>query len=223
MIEDRDWPAAELARLHAAVPATYQAKAAAWDARRSRSFREQPWIDRTVAGLRRRESVLDLGCGAGRPIAGYLIGRGFRVTGLDIAPAMLDIARSRYPDAAWVEGDMRVAPLPAGLGAIIGWDSAFHLSGAEQAVLIPRLVAHLRPGGRLFLTVGPAAGEAVGEVDGAALYHASLDPHAYTRLCREAGCAEAKVTVEDRAADRRTVLLARRSGAAVRPIAGAAC
>ena len=161
MIEDRDWPAAELARLHAAVPATYQAKAAAWDARRSRSFREQPWIDRTVAGLRRRESVLDLGCGAGRPIAGYLIGRGFRVTGLDIAPAMLDIARSRYPDAAWVEGDMRVAPLPAGLGAIIGWDSAFHLSGAEQAVLI----GHARP----YLTA-----IVTGKVDAAAI-QAAID------------------------------------------------
>jgi hypothetical protein len=56
--EDRELSAAELARLHAATPATYQAKAAAWDALRAQSFPERFWIDRAVAGLRRDEAAV---------------------------------------------------------------------------------------------------------------------------------------------------------------------
>lgn len=206
------WSRAALDRLHASVPATYQAKAAAWDAVRSRAFFERGWIDRAVAGLAPGEAVLDLGCGAGEPIAAHLIARGFRVTGLDVAPTMLAIARARLPQATWLAGDMRDAPLPGGLGAIIAWDSVFHLSGAEQAALIPRLVGQLRPGGRMLLTVGPAAGEVVGQVEGAPVYHASLAPETYRRLCRDAGCAEVEIAPEDPAAAGHTLLLARRAG-----------
>lgn len=205
------WSPADLIRLHDAVPATYDAKAAAWDRTRSRRLVERDWIARAVAGLAPGAPVLDLGCGSGTPIAAHLIASGFRVTGIDVAPAMLAIARARHLGADWVLGDMRNVALPEGQGAIIGWDSVFHLTGAEQRALIPRLVAALAPAGHLLVTVGSSDSEAVGQVDGAPVYHASLSPDAYERLCRDAGCDAATVTVRD---DRvgRSVLLARRAG-----------
>lgn len=36
--------------------------------------------------------VLDLGCGTGRPIAGYVLSKGYRLTGVDQAEALLAMA-----------------------------------------------------------------------------------------------------------------------------------
>ncbi|WP_238547638.1 class I SAM-dependent methyltransferase [Meridianimarinicoccus roseus] len=204
--------AAGLAALRDAIPAVYQRQAAVWDAQRPRGLHERAWLERAVAGLAPGAPVLDLGCGAGDPIAGWLIGQGFAVTGLDVAPAMLALARARFPQACWLEGDMRGA-LPDGpFGAILGWDSVFHLVPADQRALIPRLVARLAPGGRLLVSVGPRAGEELGRVGGEPVYHASLDPDDYRALCRAAGCAQVRLVTEDPDCDFRSLLLARRAG-----------
>jgi SAM-dependent methyltransferase len=49
--------------------------------------------------------VLDAGCGTGR-VAIELSSRGYRVTGVDVDPAMLSTARVKAPDLSWLEGDL---------------------------------------------------------------------------------------------------------------------
>lgn len=197
--------------LRLAVIETYERQAAVWDAQRPRGLQERGWIDRALAGAAPGAPVLDLGCGAAEPIAAYLIGQGFAVTGLDAAAAMLAIARDRFPAADWVQGDMRALDLPTRFAAIIGWDSFFHLGQADQRALIPRLVRHLAPGGRLLLTVGPQAGEVLGRVGEEPIYHASLSPEDYAALCRQAGCRAVTFVAEDPACGFRTLLLAQRA------------
>jgi SAM-dependent methyltransferase len=49
--------------------------------------------------------VLELGCGTGR-VTGHLAARAAHVDALDISAHMLDVARDRYPQVAFHEGDM---------------------------------------------------------------------------------------------------------------------
>ncbi len=120
-----------------------------------------------------------------RPIAAYVVAAGWRVYAVDFAAPMIAMARARMPDQRWSVADMRVLDLAEVFGAIIGWDSFFHLTPPEQVALIPRLAAHLAPGGALLLTVGPDAGERDGWVGDEAVYHASLAPEDYAaRLAR---------------------------------------
>ncbi len=157
----------------------YERQAAVWDATRARTLFERRWIDRALAFVPPGAPVLDLGCGAGEPIAAYLIFRGHPVCGVDFAAPMLALARARFPDQDWILADIRELDLGRRFGAIIGWDSFFHLTAEDQRAVIPRLSAHLAPGGALLLTVGPQAGEALGTVGGETLYHASLGPADY--------------------------------------------
>jgi SAM-dependent methyltransferase len=53
-----------------------------------------------------RGRVLELGSGGGR-LTGYLAALGGSVTGLDVAPAMVDHGRRAYPEARFVVGDLR--------------------------------------------------------------------------------------------------------------------
>lgn len=50
-------------------------------------------------------TVLDAGCGTGR-VAIELAHRGVEVLGVDLDPAMLDIAREKAPDLRWVAEDL---------------------------------------------------------------------------------------------------------------------
>lgn len=58
-----------------------------------------------VARLARGAEVLDLGCGTGK-LTVRLAARGFRVTGVDLSPEMLELARQRAisgPEPRWVQ------------------------------------------------------------------------------------------------------------------------
>ncbi|MBP6843281.1 MAG: class I SAM-dependent methyltransferase [Kofleriaceae bacterium] len=171
---------------------------------------EAAYLRRLVDGLPPGPAtVLDLGCGAGAPIAEWLVAVGCLVTGVDAAPAMLALARARLPAATWIEHDMRSLALGARFAAIVAWDSFFHLRRAAQRGMFPVLRDHLVVGGLLLFTSGHADGEAIGQVNGAPLYHASLDPAAYARLLEQHGFDVVLHRDRDPACGDHTVWLAR--------------
>jgi SAM-dependent methyltransferase len=69
--------------------------------RAARIGRVQALLD---AHAPKSRSVLELACGTGSILAG--LHHGYEKTGLDNSPAMLRIARTKLPDAQFVEGDM---------------------------------------------------------------------------------------------------------------------
>src|SRR5690242_19594933 len=87
----------------------YRRHAADWiRLREPGSLFERPWLDRFRALLPRSPRVLDLGCGSGQPIAGYLISQGATVTGVDASSPLLEHAHSRHgAPHEWIEADMR--------------------------------------------------------------------------------------------------------------------
>lgn len=202
----------DLIALAAETAAVYQRQAARFDAERSRGLRERAWLARFAAVVPAPGAILDVGCGAGEPIAAHLAQAGFAVTGVDVADAMLALARARHPAGDWRQADMRALDLPERFDGIIAWNSFFHLTPAEQRRTLPRLVAHLRARGALMLTVGHIAGEVTGVVGGERVYHASLAPAEYEALLAELGLEVVAFTREDPACDHHTVLLARARG-----------
>ena len=139
----------------------------------------------------------------------YLIAAGHDVTGIDQVPAMLRIARSRYPGARWLEQDIRDLDVDGAFDAILSWDGFFHLTPNEQRRALPGLARRLAPKGRLLLTIGDAASEVLGQVGGEDVYHASLDPEEY-RVILERHGLDVSLTLCDPASNGHSVLLARR-------------
>jgi len=188
----------------------YDRQARAYDASRSRALFEAGWLQRFAATLPPGGRVLDLGCGAGEPIAGWLMAGGFAVTGVDLSVPMLEIARARWPGGDWRRADMRALDLGETFDGIVAWDSFFHLAPDAQRACIARMARHLAPGGTLLLTVGPDAGEAEGHVGGEPVYHASLSPAGYATCLEENGLRLTGFLAEDPDTDRHSVLMARK-------------
>lgn len=78
--------------------------------------------------------VVDVGCGTGHVVAD-LDSRGLDVIGIDPSPAMLDLARTAYPNQAFLKGDASLAvfPVACAIAAIVARFSLIHV-GPEQVV-----------------------------------------------------------------------------------------
>ena len=195
----------------ASVIGLYQRHGAAWAADRAAApVVERAWLDRFMALLPPGGSVLDIGCGAGAPIAVVLTAAGFAVTGIDTSPPLLALARTTLPQARWIEGDMRAMKLDTRFDGLIAWDSVFHLDHDDQRAMFPRFADHAAPGAALIFTAGPAHGVALGEYRGEVLFHASLDPAEYCALLAANGFAVVGHAAEDPSCGGRTIWLARR-------------
>jgi SAM-dependent methyltransferase len=162
----------------------YERRAHDWahDRSVSRGLMEKQWLDRFLALVKPGGTILDIGCGFGKPIAAYLIAQGFDVCGVDSSPTMISLCQRDFPDHEWLVGDMRTFAFGRRFDGIIAWDSFFHLFFDDQRCMFPVFHAHAAPGAPLMFTSGPAHGEAIGDLHGEALFHASLDPGEYRAL-----------------------------------------
>lgn len=193
------------------VSSLYDRIARDYDRDRNKALMEAAYLDRVLSGLQTRATVLDLGCGSGEPIARFFIEQGCQVTGVDAAPAMLELCRARFPDTAWIRQDMRSLDLGRRFDAIVAWDSFFHLDADDQRCMFEVFARHSASRGWLLFTSGPRAGIAVGDLYGQELFHASLDAEEYEHLLSIHGFLVVLHRVEDPACGKHTVWLARRA------------
>ena len=117
--------------------------------------------------------MLDAGCGTGR-VAIELARRGHHVVGVDLDPAMLDLARNKAPELVWIQGDLASTVIsrdsgissdpgiPRDIGtssdsgerqrfdaAVAAGNVMIFLERGTEAAVMANIAAHLRPGGVL--------------------------------------------------------------------------
>jgi SAM-dependent methyltransferase len=148
--------------------------------------------------------VLDLGCGAGNPMTAALA-EGRTVTGVDISETQLEMARRNVPGATFLQADMTTLTFePASFDAVVAFYSLTHVPRDEQAQLLERIRAWLRPGGLFLASMG--ADDEPGDVEpdwlGVDMYFSHFGAKANRRLVEGAGLdierSELAVEPEDR-------------------------
>ena len=102
--------------------------------------------------------ILDLCCGTGQ-IAGQLLERGYRITGVDSSEGMLALARRNAPGARLVRADATSFTIPEPADAAISTsDSLNHITdSADLASALAATRAALRPGGRFVFDLNTEA------------------------------------------------------------------
>ncbi|WP_329518957.1 class I SAM-dependent methyltransferase [Spirillospora sp. NBC_01491] len=134
--------------------------------------------------------VAELGCGPGHMTA-HLQGLGLDVFGLDLSPAMIDIAREAFPDLRFEVGSMDALDLAdETLDGVMSWYSVIHTPPQELPAYFKEFRRVLAPGGHLLLAFFESEGELVTPFDHkvAQAYRWPIDDLA--ALAREAGFIE---------------------------------
>jgi len=100
-------------------------------------------------------TILHLGCGAG--FSDSIFKRHFNVTGVDISPGMLDIARKVNPEITYLLGDMRNIELGECFDAVVIPDSIDYMRTEDELFdAMKTAKRHLKPGGKLLIVAHPA-------------------------------------------------------------------
>lgn len=123
-------------------------------------------------------SVLDAGCGAGR-MTGLLTAQGAQVSGVDLSPAMIGIARNKHPDLTFDVADLSDLPAKdAQFGGVFAWYSIIHTAPDELPRVFSEFFRVLAPGG--FLLLGFQVGEGPRHMANAYGHEVSLNAFLFT-------------------------------------------
>jgi SAM-dependent methyltransferase len=146
---------------------------------------------RAISFLEHKRQALDVGCGSSGRFTELLIDHGFDVTGVDVSPRMIELAKKRHPDISFHLADICEWELPAKYDLITAWDSIWHLPLAEQEPVMRKLCEGLNPGGVLIFTTGGVEepSEKVDSAMGPPMYYSVPGIPNLIRLLSDSDCA----------------------------------
>jgi cyclopropane fatty-acyl-phospholipid synthase-like methyltransferase len=175
-------------------------------------FKNLPHLEELAARLRPGAPVLDVGCGAGVPVARFLAERGFAVTGLDLSPVQVALAREHVPGASFDVCDMRaVQPGAYAVDAVVSFYAIFHTPREQHADILRTLAACLIPRGFLLVTLGADAWEGVEPFHGVEMYWSHYGPEENRTMITSAGLEIIRDVIDTSGDERHHVLLAQKA------------
>ncbi|MFD7551873.1 class I SAM-dependent DNA methyltransferase [Streptomyces sp. NPDC059578] len=148
--------------------------------------------------------VLDVGCGTGR-VTAHLTDLGVPVTGVDLSPGMVDVARATHPGCTFTVGSMLDLDVPDhSLGGVLAWYSTIHVPDDHLPRALAEFARVLAPGGQLLLgfqsgTVPLRLSEAYGHP--VALDFHRRTPERMAELLTAAGLSVRSTTLRQRDVD----------------------
>lgn len=146
------------------------------------------------AGMVRRDhldaQLIEVGSGPGN-VAAYLHQLGMTVRGIDLSPAMVELARREHPEVSFDVGEMGALDVAdASVAGVVAWYSVIHVPASQRRGVIGELHRVLRPGGHALLAF--QVGDDTLHLDEAfghevSLHFHRLQPDAVVALLDDAG------------------------------------
>ncbi len=144
-------------------------------------------------------SILDLGCGTGRPFDRWLVEHGASITGVDVVEETIEHARDNLPDQTFICQDFSQLKYEDAFDAIVSFYAIFHIPREEHGDLFERMHEWLRPNGSALLTLSPEPlDEHTAEFLGSEMVWSAWGPDKTRELLREASFQITKELEEKR-------------------------
>ena len=130
---------------------SYDTVAASYTDRMRDALEEQPHLRAALRLFAEQVDgpVADVGCGPGH-VTAWLHSLGVDVFGIDLSPAMIELARRDHPGLRFEVGSM-TEPLGVSVGGVVAFWSLIHVPDEEVPAVFEHFHRALRPGGLVLL------------------------------------------------------------------------
>ena len=151
-------------------------------------LRSQKYLTKLIKLLPKNASILDLGCGAGTPVDDFLIAKNYLVTGLDISPTQIALARQYCPRGSFHVQDIQdLQPREYQADAVISFYALFHLPRQRHLEILQKIRSFLPVGGFCLLTMGDRDLEGEFPLYGSKVFYSQFATEKNLKLMQEAG------------------------------------
>jgi ubiquinone/menaquinone biosynthesis C-methylase UbiE len=151
-------------------------------------FDNKKELDEFISLLPKYSKVLDVGCGAGAPVAEFLVERGFDVVGIDFSENMLKLASKNVPKAKFLLRDMTKLDFEVdSFDGLAAFYSIIHVPREKHFSLFQSFHRILKPEGIMLICLGPDEWEATDKYHGTEMFWSHYDPKKSLQLLKEAG------------------------------------
>jgi 2-polyprenyl-3-methyl-5-hydroxy-6-metoxy-1,4-benzoquinol methylase len=174
-------------------------------------FKNRPHLDRFIDLLSSPATILDVGCGSGRPIDNYLVEHGYDVTGIDVSPKQIAMAKRAVPSARFeVSNLLDLKPGDYDVDGIVSFYAIIHIPRERHGQILKTLASFLRPAGLLLITMGASEWEGREDFHGVEMFWSHYGPEVNLELVENAGFDVVLDEIDEGAHERHQVLIGRK-------------
>jgi ubiquinone/menaquinone biosynthesis C-methylase UbiE len=160
--------------------------------------------------LPKNAKVLDVGCGAGVPVAKFLVDSGFEVVGVDFSENMLRLARKNMPQISFIRKDMtKLDFADNSFDGLTAFYSIIHVPREKHSLLFKSFNRILKPNGIMLACMGPDEWEATEDYYGTKMFWSQYSPEKSLRLVKDTGFEVIFDKVLERGKERHYWIMAR--------------
>jgi ubiquinone/menaquinone biosynthesis C-methylase UbiE len=160
--------------------------------------------------LPKNAKVLDVGCGAGVPVAKFLVDSGFEVVGVDFSENMLRLARKNMPQTTFIRKDMtKLDFADNSFDGLTAFYSIIHVPREKHSLLFKSFNRILKPNGIMLACMGPDEWEATEDYYGTKMFWSQYSPEKSLRLVKDTGFEVIFDKVLERGKERHYWIMAR--------------
>jgi ubiquinone/menaquinone biosynthesis C-methylase UbiE len=160
--------------------------------------------------LPKNAKVLDVGCGAGVPVAKFLVDSGFEVVGVDFSENMLRLARKNMPQISLIRKDMtKLDFADNSFDGLTAFYSIIHVPREKHSLLFKSFNRILKPNGIMLACMGPDEWEATEDYYDTKMFWSQYSPEKSLRLVKDTGFEVIFDKVLERGKERHYWIMAR--------------
>lgn len=175
-------------------------------------FKNIKYLEKFISLLKTGSKILDIGCGAGKPVDEYLVKKGFKVIGIDISEKQIELARQNVPKATFKVKNMSL--LKHGeynVETVVSFYTIFHLPRENHLKLFKIINSFLPKNGLMLISMGSSEWEGTeDDFHGAKMFWSHYGVRKNREIFKEAGFKILLDEIDNSGGEKHQMIIARK-------------